>query len=204
MCADQALGINRNMKICLEIPAPLEWSRSVRAICETQVAAYYEPGSNITQWVAYRSPITFRQFLLSESVCYFDLALWCCTQLPLDVGNGSLCMCLPPNFNALGGVVTFSPHVPSTCTLNGILSVWIRDIIPSSQQYVAIDNPSLIQSICCFSTTSLVMYYCHADDNDCNSEIMQSPSEQCVPHWDNIRDQIEVILPFKYCLKCQH
>jgi hypothetical protein len=51
--------------------------------------------------------------------------------------------------NAIGDVAKISPRVPSTCAQNAILSLLIIHIILSRQIYVAIDNPSLVQSVSC-------------------------------------------------------
>ena len=74
------------------------------------------------------------------------------------VGLGSLGMCLDPHCNAMGDAAKSSPFVPSICAQNAILSLLIIHIIQSHQIYVAMDNPSLILSISCLTTSS---YLCN-------------------------------------------
>jgi hypothetical protein len=61
--------------------AASEWTRSVRAIRDTQVADYSAPGVNTTRRVPYRPPIAVSTFLLALSATYFEKTLWRCGQL---------------------------------------------------------------------------------------------------------------------------
>ena len=59
----------------------------------------------------------------------------------------------------MGDAAEISPHVPSTCVQNAILSLLIIHIIPSRLIYVAIDNSSLVQSVSCLTTSSCIWNY---------------------------------------------
>jgi hypothetical protein len=81
--------------------------------------------------------------------------------------------------NAMGETAKTTPHVPSTSAQNAILSLLIIHIIPSCQIYVAIDNPSLVPSISCLTTSSYLWNYLRAADNVSHAENLQSNSCQC-------------------------
>ena len=55
--------------------APSEWTRSVRAVRDTQMADYSAPGVNTMRRVANRPPIAVSPFLLTLSVSYFKQTL---------------------------------------------------------------------------------------------------------------------------------
>jgi len=55
---------------------------------------------------------------------------------------------------AMGDAAKISPRDPSTCAQNAIHSLLNIHIIPSRQIYVTIDNPSLVLSVTCLSTSS--------------------------------------------------
>ena len=65
----------------------------------------------------------------------------------------------------MGDAAKFSPRVPSSCAQNAILSLRIIHIIPSGQIYVAINNPSLVPSISCRTTSSYLSNDVCAADN---------------------------------------
>jgi hypothetical protein len=67
---------------------------------------------------------------------------------------GSLRTCLHRDSNAMGDAANISLRVPSTCVQNAILSLLILRSIPSCQIYGAIDNPSLVPSVSCLTTSS--------------------------------------------------
>jgi len=71
-----------------------------------------------------------------------------CTQ------NAILSLLIILDCKAMGDAAKVSPRIPSTCARNAILSLLIIHIIPSRQMYVAMDNPSLILSISCLTTSS--------------------------------------------------
>src|SRR5882757_9963997 len=77
-------------------------------------------------------------------------------------------------WNAMGDVAKISPRVPSTCVQNAILSLLIIHIIPSRQINVAIDNPSLVPSISCLTTSSYLWNYVRAADDVFDAENLQS------------------------------
>jgi hypothetical protein len=56
--------------------APWEWTRSVRAVRDTPVAADTAPGVNTTRSIGCHPPITALPFLLALSVSYFKRTLW--------------------------------------------------------------------------------------------------------------------------------
>jgi hypothetical protein len=85
---------------------------------------------------------------------------------------GSLGTRLHLDCNAMGDVTKISPRVSSTCAQNAILSLLIIHIIPSRKIYVAIDNPSLVPSISCLTTSSYLWNYMHAADDVSHTENM--------------------------------
>jgi hypothetical protein len=101
--------------------------------------------------------------------------------------------------NARGDVVKISPRVPSICAQNAILSLLIIHIIPSRQIYVAIDNPLLVPSISCLTTSSYLWNNVHAADDVSQAEHMQSNGCWCFCHWYKFRDGIQVTQLFRYC-----
>jgi hypothetical protein len=67
---------------------------------------------------------------------------------------GCLSLLFIRNCKAIGDVAKISLRVPSTCTPNAILSLLIIHIISSHQINVAIDNPSLVPSVTCLTSSS--------------------------------------------------
>jgi len=104
------------------------------------------------------------------------------------------CIC-----KAIGDVAKISPRVPSTCVQNAILSLLIIHIIRSRQIHVAIDNPSLVQSISCLTTSSYLWNYVRAADDVSDAENMQSNGCLCFSHLYKFRDVIQVTPVFRYC-----
>jgi len=102
-------------------------------------------------------------------------------------------------WNAMGDVAKISPRVPSTCAQNAILSLLIIHIIPSRQIYVAIDNPSLVPSISCLTTSSYLWNYMRAADDVSYTENLQSNGCRCFSHLYKLRDGIQVTRVFRYC-----
>jgi hypothetical protein len=74
----------------------------------------------------------------------------------------------------MGGVAKISPCVPSTCAQNAILSLLIINIIPSRQIYEAIDNPSLVPSVSCCTTSRYLWNYVRAANDVSHGENLQA------------------------------
>jgi len=180
-----------------------EWTRSISAIRGTQVADYSAPGNITTRCVAYPPPIAVSPFLLPLSVSYLKRKLWRWGQMWHYVGIGSLGTHLHRNWNVMGDVVKICPRVPSTCAQNAILSLLIIHIIPSRQDYVAIDNPSLVPSLSCLTTSSYLWNYVHTADNCSHTENLQSNFGRCISHLDKFRDGIQVTRVFRFCCESQ-
>jgi len=90
----------------------------------------------------------------------------------------------------MGDTAKTSPHVPSTCAQNAILSLLIIHIIPSHQIYVAIDDPSLVLSVSCLTTSSYLWKYMWAADDVSHAETLQSNWCRCISHLYKFRDGI--------------
>ena len=170
--------------------APSEWTRSVRAVRDTPVADSSAPSVNTTRCVVYCPPIAVALFLHVLSVSYLKRSLWHCTQLWQYVGMGSLGTRLHWDCNAMGDAANISPRIPSSCAQNAILSLLNIHIIPSRQIYVAIDNPLLVPSVTCLTTSSCLWNYVHAADNISHAENLQSNSCRCFSHLYKFRDGI--------------
>ena len=96
-------------------------------------------------------------------------------------------------------VEKISPCVPSTCAQNAILSLLIIHIIPNDQTYMAIDNPSLVQSVFSLTTRSYLWNYVRAADNVSLAENLQRNGCESFSHSNKFRDSIQLLLVFKYC-----
>jgi len=94
--------------------------------------------------------------------------------------------------NAMGVTAKTSPRVPSTSAQNAIHSLLIIHIIPSRQIYVAIDNPSLVPSVPCHTTSSSLWNYVRAADDVSNAENLQSNCCRCFSYLYKFRDGIQV------------
>jgi len=105
---------------------------------------------------------------------------------------GSLATRLHRDCNVMGDTVEISPRIPSTCAQNAILPLLIIDIIPSRQIYVAIDNPSLIPSVSCLTTSTYLWNDLGAADNVSHTENLQSNGCQCFSHLYKFSDGIQV------------
>jgi len=115
------------------------------------------------------------------------------------VGMGSVGTHLHRDCNAMGDAAKPSPRVPSTCAQNAILFLLIIHIIPSRQIYVAIDNPSLVPSVTCHTTSSYLWNYLRASDDVSHAENLQSNCCRCFSHLYKFRDGIQVTRVFRYC-----
>jgi hypothetical protein len=136
--------------------APSKWMRSIRAVRETPVVDYSTPGLNATRRIVSLLLSAVSLILCGLSVSYFKWSPWCFGQLWPDVRIGSFVTRLHWDCNATGDTAKMSRHVPSTCTLNATLCVFIIHSIPCHQIYVARDHPSLIQSISCLTTIKYI------------------------------------------------
>jgi len=105
---------------------------------------------------------------------------------------GSLGTHLHRDCNAMGDAVKISPCVPSTCAQNAILSLLIIHIIPSRQIYVAIDNPLLIPSISCLTSSHYLWNDMGAANNISHAENLQSNGCWRFSHLYKFRDGIQV------------
>jgi len=99
----------------------------------------------------------------------------------------------------MGDAAKISPRIPSTCAQNAILSLLIIHIIPSGQIYVAFDNPSLVPSVSCLTTSSYLWNDVRAADNISHAENLQSNGSRCFSHLYKFLDGIQVTQVFRYC-----
>ena len=82
---------------------------------------------------------------------------------------------------AMGDAANISPRVPSPCAQNAILSLLIIHIIPSRQIYVAINNPSLVPSVSCLSSSSYLLE-------------LRARSRRCFPRWKFVKQWLPVLV----------
>jgi len=101
--------------------------------------------------------------------------------------------------NGMGDGANISPHVSSTCAQNAILSLLIRQIIPTHQIYVAIGNPTLVPSVSCLSSSSYLWNLVQAADNISHAENLQSNDWRCISDLYIFRDQIQATHVLRYC-----
>jgi len=179
--------------------AESEWTRSVRAVRDTLVADNSAPGINSTRRVPYRPQIAVSPYLFVLSVSCFKQSHWRCGQLWPYIGMGSLGVRSHQYYNLMGDSAKVSPRVPSTCLQNAILTTLIIHIIPSPQIYVAIDNPLLIPSVCCLTTSSYVWNDMCAADIVSQAESLESSGGWCFSQLYKFRDGIQVTRVFRYC-----
>jgi len=99
----------------------------------------------------------------------------------------------------MGDTAKISPRVPSTCAQNTFLSLLNIHIIPSRQIYVAIDNPSLVPSVSCLTTSSYLWNYVRAADDVSHAENLQNNRCRCFSQLYKLRDGILVTRVFRYC-----
>ena len=179
--------------------AQSEWIHYVRAVRETLVADYSAPSIDWTCRSPYRPLIAVSPFLLILSLTNFKRSLWRCGQLWPYVGMASLGMRLHRDCNAMGDAAKIYPHVPSTCAHIAILSLLIIHIIPSCQIYVAIDNPSLVPSVSCLTTSRYLSNDVGAAYIVSHAENLQSNRCRCISQLYKFRDGIQVTWVFRYC-----
>jgi hypothetical protein len=94
--------------------------------------------------------------------------------------------------NAMGDVAKISPRFPSSCAHNAILSLLIIHLISSPQIYVAIDNPLLIPSVSCLTTSSYLWNYVRTANNVSHTENLQINGCQSFSHLYKFLDRIQV------------
>jgi len=109
----------------------------------------------------------------------------------------SLGTCLHRDYNAMGDAANISPHVPVTCAQNAIVALLMIEIIPSRQIYVAIDNPLVLPSVSCVTTSSYLWNYVHAAHNISHAENLQSNIWLCVSYLNKFRDRKQVTRVFR-------
>jgi len=162
--------------------APSEWTCSVRSDRDTLVADHFAPGVDSTHRVPYPRLKAVSPLLLFLSVSNFKRSLWRCGPQWPYVRMGSSGTRLHWDCNAMGDAVKISPRVPSSYAHNAILSLPVIHIIPSRQIYVAIDNPSLVPSVSCPTTSSYLWKDMRAADNVSHTEKMKSNGGRCFSH----------------------
>jgi len=92
----------------------------------------------------------------------------------------------------MGEVAKISPCVPSPCAQNAILPVLIIHIIPSRHINVAIDNPSLVPSVSCLTTSSALWIYLRTADDVSHAEKFQRNGWGCSSQSYKFRNGIQV------------
>ena len=117
--------------------------------------------------------------------------------------NAILFLLIMRDCNAMGDTAKISSRVSFTCPQNTILSLLIIHIIPSRQINVAMDNPSLVPSVSCLTTSSYLWNHRRAADNISHMDNLQSNSCRCISHLYKFRDGILVTWVFTYCGQCQ-
>jgi len=80
----------------------------------------------------------------------------------------------------MGDVMKISRHVPSTCAPNAVFSLLIIHIIRRCQTNVAIDNPSLVLSVSCLTTSSCLLSFVRAADNVSQTETFKATAASVV------------------------
>jgi hypothetical protein len=80
-------------------------------------------------------------------------------------------------------VAKISPWIPSPFGQNANLSLQIMHIIPSHHINVAIDNPSLVPSISCCTTSSYLQNDVRTAYNGYHADISQSNGWGCFSLW---------------------
>jgi hypothetical protein len=116
--------------------------------------------------------------------------------------HATLSLLIIRDCKAMGDAGNISACVPSTCAQNPILSLLILHIIPSRQINVAIDNPLVVPSVSCLTTSSYLWNDVYAADNISQAENLQSNGCQCFSHLFKFRDGIQVTRVFRYCGEC--
>jgi len=179
--------------------APLEWTRFTRAVRDPPVADYSAPRVKTTRHLAYHTPIAVSPFRLVLSVSYFKQSLWGCGQLWPYVAMVSVGRRLHRDCHAKGNIAKISSHILSTCAQSAILSILIIYIISRGQINVPIDNPFLVPSVSCLSTSSYLRKYVCTFNKVSHDENLQSNGFRCISQLYKFWDRIEVTTVFRYC-----
>jgi len=155
--------------------------------------------SETSRWYINLRPasITVWSFVLASSLAYVKRTRWRGGQLWPYVGIDSFGKPLHRDYNAMGDFGTIPPRVPSTCTQNAILSLLIIQDIPSGQMYVAGDNPSLIPSVSCLTTSSYLCNHVRKGDDVSHAAKFQSYACQCFSHMYKFWDGLPSYLSFQ-------
>jgi hypothetical protein len=100
--------------------------------------------------------------------------------------------------NKMGDAAITSPRVPSTSTQNEILSSLIIHTIPSQSIDLTIDNPSLVPSVSCLTTSSYLCNDVCAANNVSHAENLQSTGCRCfltcrISRWDPSYTSFQVL-----------
>jgi len=101
--------------------------------------------------------------------------------------------------NPMGDTAKITPHIPSTWAHNTIRCLLVIHIIPSHQISVAIDNPSLVPSVSCLTTSSYLWNYVGAAEDVSHAENLRSNGCRCCSDLYKFRDRIQVTQVFSYC-----
>ena len=112
--------------------------------------------------------------------------------------NAILTLLIIQYCKGMGDAAKISSRVPSTYAENATLSLLIIHIIPSRQIYVAIDNPSLVPSVSCLTTSSYLWNYVHVADDVSHTENFESNGCRCFFHLYKFRNGIQVSRVFRY------
>jgi len=105
--------------------------------------------------------------------------------------NAILTLLIVRYCKAMSDAAKISPRIPSTCAQIATLSLLIIHIIPSRQIYVAIDNPLLVPSVSCLTTSSYLWNHVRAAYDVSHAENFQSNSCRCFFHLYKFRDGIQ-------------
>jgi hypothetical protein len=98
-----------------------------------------------------------------------------CPRVPSTcVQNAILTLLIVLYCKVMGDAAKISPRVPSTYAQNATLSLLNIHIIRSRQIYVAMDNPSLVPSVACLTTSSYLWNYVRGAANVSHPENLQS------------------------------
>jgi len=190
-------------KVCQGKIVMSECMCSVTVVSDTRVAGYYAPGVETMHHVAYLPLIAVSLFLHTLLVSYVKLTLQYCGKLSPSIGMGWLGTRLHRNCNVMGEAAKISLHIHSTCVQSAILSLLIRQIIPSGQRYTTVNNPLLVLSVSRLSTNSYLSFYVCAADNVSNREILHSNGCWCFSQLYKFQDRIQITWIFRNCGELQ-
>jgi hypothetical protein len=153
---------------------PVERNHPINAVRNTLVGAHSAPGVNTMRHVAYPLPITVSPFPHILQVFDSNQSLWRCGKLWPHIRMGLLGTQLHCNWNAMGDAAKISPRIPFIWAPNPILFLLTIPIIASHQINVTVDNPSILLSVSCLTTSSCLWNYVCVDDNVSHGENLAS------------------------------